>query len=429
MMSFEPNIIVIDDKYDEVVGIISYYQSNGSGCKFFNADTIEGDDMPETSFSDVNIIFLDLFLEGDKFDPEQCSNWVKSLIPEKSFYLLIIWSKDPSHADEVIENLKIVNRSPFAFFIENKTDYPSQTDEKYNFDRLFEKLNVIINDIPALDEMAIWKKNIRTSSNEIIGYLTKDSNPKVFVNKLKKIIISHGGTSTITSKNDDLKRSILFDALDNVLISNTKKNLTDVEISALNKASLYNLGEIQNPEIDSELNSWFHFKLDKKLNKDLITPGLISVFEENSWKEMYSIHDDKIVSEFIVKQVGENVKIYSIVLLLSRPCDIAQNKYGKNLKLLSGLKIVNPIRKNNEKKEFQKGSSSVDSIKIYDHLYIDDTEKDVTFLFDFRYNFSVPEEIFKSVFNNLIIFNKELLSEIQVEYSSYSSRLGITQVI
>jgi hypothetical protein len=62
-------------------------------------------------------------------------------------------------------------------------------------------------------------------------------------------------------------------------------------------------------------------------------------------------------------------------------------------------------------------------------LYFSAEEKDVTLLFDLRYNFSVPEEIFKREFTNIRIFNKEVLSEMQVEYSSYSSRLGITQVI
>ena len=429
MLNFEPNIIVIDDKFDEITGIVNYYNSNGSGCKFINADKTDGEEMPLKPFSDVNLVFLDLFLDGDKLDAEQCSNWVKSILPEKSFYLLVIWTKDPSHADDVISNLTKDNRSPFDLFIENKTDYISQSSVKYDFSNLLSKLNRQIQAIPAIDEMGIWKKNVKTSTNQIIGNLTKGSNPSIFVNKLKKIIISHGGTSTITSINDDLKRSILFDALDNVLISNTKKFISDIEISSINKEALYDLREMTNPEIDRELNSWFHFKLDKSLGSDLITPGLIAAFRDNRWKELYSIHDDQIVSEFLSRQVGDNVKIMSIVLLVSRPCDIAQNKFGKNLKMLSGLKILNPIRKSNEKKEFQRGSSNVDSIKIYDHLYIDENESDVTFLFDFRYNFSVPEEVFKSEFDNLLIFNKELISEIIVEYGSYSIRLGITQII
>ena len=70
-----------------------------------------------------------------------------------------------------------------------------------------------------------------------------------------------------------------------------------------------------------------------------------------------------------------------------------------------------------------------DSTKVYDHLQLNNEDNDVALVFDFRYIFSVPEKIFIEKFNNLKVFNKELLSEMQVEYSSYSSRLGITQII
>ena len=222
---------------------------------------------------------------------------------------------------------------------------------------------------------------------------------------------------------------LIYGFVPETLANNPSESMLDIGFNEINIKNLYNLEGVPSPIIDKELNSWFHFKLQKELVPDLIYPGIISEFKENDWKRMYSIHDDPNVLSFISKQAGENLIIESIVLLLSRPCDIAQNKYGKNLKLLSGLKIVNPIRKNNQRQDFQKGSSNIDSIKVFDHLYFSEEESDVTLLFDFRYNFSVPEVIFKSEFDNLKIFNKELLSEMQVEYSSYSSRLGITQVI
>ncbi|WP_298421131.1 hypothetical protein [uncultured Kordia sp.] len=113
-------------------------------------------------------------------------------------------------------------------------------------------------------------------------------------------------------------------------------------------------------------------------------------------------------------------------MIISRPCDIAQNKYGRNLKLLGGLLILNPIRKKNK----LKGKNAMPlSLKIFDHLYLDEERNDCTLIFDFRYAFSLPPNVFHERFNKMKIFNKELLSEIQVEYSSYSNRLGITQII
>ena len=91
--------------------------------------------------------------------------------------------------------------------------------------------------------------------------------------------------------------------------------------------------------------------------------------------------------------------------------------------------VKNPCRKENPKKEFKKGSSNLISVKLYDHLQFSEEENDIAIIFDYRYVFSVPEKMFIDKFENIKVFNKELLSEIQVEYSSYSSRLGITQII
>ena len=38
MLSFEPNIVFIDDKEEQVNGIIQLYRNEGAGVKFYNAD-------------------------------------------------------------------------------------------------------------------------------------------------------------------------------------------------------------------------------------------------------------------------------------------------------------------------------------------------------------------------------------------------------
>ncbi len=417
----EPNIIIVDDKQIEIQGIYDYYTSNGIGCKIFNPDLIDGDDYPSTPYSDTNIIFLDLHY-SEQFDPEMCSTWIRHLIKPRTFYILVMWSKDISKAKEVSDLLITHKVVPFITIVQSKIDY--QTDRDYNFSALFEKLDKELNSTASLEEILYWKRTVKYSSNEIIGNLTK--NPDNIINKLKKIIISHGGISIKESTDNFYKRNILFDALDTVLISNTKKNIQGV-ISDLNNETLYNLQDAQNEETDKELNSWFHFKLDNEISPNAISPGLIAINNHSFFKKLYSIKDDLKVEGLLKKQLDSEKEIIDIVLLISRPCDIAQKKYGKNLKLLSGLIIKNPQRKTNGKIDLS--GSPIDSLKIYDHLYLNDNDSDVALFFDFRYSFSIPSEIFVSKFENIKIFNKELLSEMQVEYSSYSSRLGITQII
>lgn len=430
MLTFEPNVVVIDDKPDEVKGIIDYYREQGIGCRYFNTDIVSDDNYPDKTFSDVSIVFLDLYFSEslDSFDAELCVDWVGSIIPEKSFYILVIWTKEIEHQQEILDLLKVRNLLPFKYIIHNKTDFisPNQEKEKYNFEDLMGEINTALDHTPALSEIGIWKKNIKKASNKVIGGLTKDHNPEIFKNKLQKIIVSHAGTSIYSSRDAFQKRGILFDALDRVLISNS--SIETIGFEKINE-ELYSLVEQQPPVFDRELNSWFHFKLSNSISKDSILPGLLCSFKESQWKDLYSIKADERISKIISKQTDPEVKIGDVALLINRPCDIAQRKYGNNLKLLSGLKISNPIRKDNPKKEFLKGEVIPDSCKMYDHLFFSEEESDVVLLFDFRYAFSVPEHEFVDKFDNIKIFNKELLSEIQVEYSSYSSRLGITQIL
>lgn len=424
----EPNVVIVDDVRNEIQGIYDYFSQKGIGCKVYNPDLTEGDTPPSIPYSDVSIIFLDLHY-SNVFDSELCAGWVRQIVKPKSFYILVMWTKDQSKAEQVSKQLNIHNFTPFLTIIKSKIDFQTKDVDKYDFDALIEGLNKQLESTPSLEEIQIWKKSVKQSTNEIIGNLTK--NPLLLVDKLKKVIISHGGTSLKESNDYKHKRAILFDALDTVLISNTKKNMTD-EISLLNQQSLYNLQEVNNTDADKELNSWFHFKITKEISESLISPGLISINNHSLFKKLYSIQDDpKLIKYFEVQNLKE-ISIQDIVLVISRPCDIAQKKFGKNLKLLSGVIIHNAFRHPSGKRKGEIDFNNLnlpDSIKKYEHLHFSDEENDVTIMFDFRYSFSVPEKIFLDKFKNIKIFNKELLSEIQVEYSSYSSRLGITQII
>lgn len=444
MLIFEPNVVVIDDKPDEVKGIIDYYRQQGIGCKYFNTDKVSDDTYPDKTFSDVSIVFLDLyFSEGlNSFDAELCVDWIESIIPEKSFYILVIWTREIEHQQEILDLLKKRHLLPFKSITHNKTDFisPNPEKEKYNFEKLMIEINSALDHTPALSEIGIWKRNIKSASNKVIGGLTKVSDPEIVSKKLQKVIVGHGGTSII--KEDEYrKRDILFDALNQVLASNASdiKNLPEIDENSVNL--LYkNLSQKSKQDVDKELNSWFHFKLNEP-SKDMIVPGLVSIMKNKLIKKLYSISDDEKLSKKLANQSPQNgVQVEDIVVVISRPCDIAQKKSGKNVKLLSGLKILKPYRYTEEnigKKDKEKYLGRIhfidtelpDSCKLYDHLYFSEEEPDIALLFDFRYVFSVPVQVFIDKFENIKIFNKELLSEIQVEYSSYSSRLGITQII
>lgn len=435
MLSVEPNIFFIDDKKEDVDVLIELYRNEGFGVKYYNADLIEGDSVPdENSFSNANLLFLDIYYNSERqLDKEKCAEWVSGIIPENSFYILVIWSQDTDEAEEVITEIVNENRPPFITIIKQKSDY--QIKEGWDFDKLRVDIDTEIGSIPEIEELAIWKKSINNARNLVIGHLSRKTTSEELRSKLQKIIVGHGGTYLISTNDNDFKREILFDALDSVLISNTKSLLPKANISEANNKNLYSIPKNIQGKIDTKLNSWFHFKLQKEpLNQEIIKPGIICNFNDDSLQKLYALIKDDNIEEFLKHQITESekkdsqTKLIDIVLLISRPCDIAQNKYGRNLKLMSGLLIKKPARKDNPKKVFKTGNK-YDSIKLFDHLSYNESENDIALIFDFRYVFSIPENDFINKFENVKIFNKELLSEIQVEYSSYSSRLGITQII
>lgn len=434
MLSFEPSIVFVDDKEEEVEGIVRSYRDEGYGVKFYNADVSDGDEKPIEHFHDVNLIFLDLYY-NENFDVELCTGWIESLIPEGSFYVLVIWSKDTDKAKDVIENLIEIKRKPYLDIVIQKGDEYKHSDNTWDFEKLSMKIKDEVEVYHALDELAQWKKSIKCSSNIVVGHLSKNAQADELNKKLKKIIVGHGGTSCISDDKYNIKREILFDALDNVLISNAKGVRALSDISAENKANLYKIEDSITADVDTMLNSWFHFTLSKEpLIQSEIRPGLVCKYINNDLKGGHSLLDDENIKGLLKVQIaksleeGSNTKIVDIVVLMSRPCDIAQNKFGRNLKLMSGVFVYKPVRKENAKKDIKTGQK-YDSMKIYDHLYLSDTHEDVAIVFDYRYIFSVPKDIFIKDFENIKVFNKELLSEIQVEYGAYSSRLGITQVI
>ncbi|WDE97539.1 hypothetical protein PQO03_17065 [Lentisphaera profundi] len=447
MLEIEPNVVIIDDKKEEVKGLIELFNMEGIGTKFFNADITEKDNPPNQPYSDVNLIFLDLHFKNDEFDVEMCTGWIEDIIEVNTFYILVIWSKDSDSdlTQEVLDDLKKCNRSPYLYFPEAKGTY-RKVDGEYDFEKLYTKIKTDLSKNAELEELAIWKKSIKSSSNSVIGHLAKDVTTEQLIKKLQKTILGHGGSALKASTNHNEKRKTLFDALDTVLISNSKDSIPKIDISESNINNLYNIRTYPKTDIDSKLNTWFHFKLFDEIDKDSIAPGLLSINNQKFLRKLYSIQDDSKLSPKLVNQFkNKSTEIIDVAVILTRPCDLAQGKHGKNIKLLSGIKITNPKRyvagddflkemKSKEKKKYIgaldfNNSIMADSTKKYEHLHFSDSEQDVVLMFDFRYVFSVPQDVFVKSFKNIKIFNKELLSEIQVEYSSYSSRLGITQII
>lgn len=121
MIDFGPQVAIIDDKPEEVQGIMDYLESQNVGFQYFNADIIEPQ-YPAKPLESVELIFLDLYYSS-QFDPEHCAQWVDEIVPQNKQYELIVWSKDSHKTDEVIDNLLKINKAPRVYDTKQKSDY------------------------------------------------------------------------------------------------------------------------------------------------------------------------------------------------------------------------------------------------------------------------------------------------------------------
>lgn len=433
MINFEPNVAVIDDKFEEVKGIVNHYHKLGVGCKFFDAHLITGDTKPEKTYSDLSLVFLDIYFSSNfaDYNPEFCTGWVQAIVPPKSFYILIIWTMDTEKGEEVLDLLKQSNHNPFFHLIEGKKNFVSEGE--YDFTKLLEKIDENFKELPVLYELDIWKSNLKIACNKLIRGLTKDFSHDQLIEKLQRIIVGHGGT-WIKSEPEQIKREVLFEAFNQILNSNITDYSNCPQVNEKNLSGLYgiipdNFGQ----DIDKELNSWFYFKLDNNPPEGFICSGQIAKMANKFLQKVYSIKDDDKLSMKLKLQNSQNgVSIDDVVVVLTRACDFAQNKFGKNIKLMSGLLIIKPHRhstgKSKGKIHFNNSQNLPDSCVLFDHIYLSEELSDAALIFDFRYVFSLPKDIYLKKFSRIKVFNKELLSEIQVKYSSFSSRLGIPQI-
>ena len=75
---------------------------------------------------------------------------------------------------------------------------------------------------------------MKQAANIVLGGLISERTQE-FTDKLKKVIESHGGKSISNASEPMLKRSTLFEALNNVLLSNIPQFDANFEISDENK--------------------------------------------------------------------------------------------------------------------------------------------------------------------------------------------------
>lgn len=412
-----PQVVVVDDKYDEVKGIVEGLRSKGIGCEYLNPDPIEGNDKPSSPFNNVSLLFMDLYFSeivGSSYDEYNVASWIKSIVGKNSFYVLVVWSTDKNASDKLIKILDELSIKPITVLIKGKTEqtYIDSSTGQVLFDKLIDDVENEIEQQNSISELILWKQSILSAINNVISTINTKSS-KIDVN-LKKIITAHGG-KVISSKSEVDKREALQSAMDEVLLSRSKHFRVKKDIDEKAKAFFGDLNTDKG--VDSELNNWFIFERADFGELD-IKPGLIFK-SQNDELSKFAISNSDLYPKLSGKG-GKPLVFDDIYMIINPSCNISQNNLGAGYKILSGI-VVESLSNS-----FKKVS---DSIKYIESIKLNGFD-DGILLFDVRYVFTIPESEFMSFeISSLAQLAKSTFNDIQIFYTSYSSRIGYTKLV
>lgn len=120
-MLIGPQVAFVDDRKEQILPLERAVNDLHTGSIYFDASP-DKNEYPKAPLETVEILFLDL-IYGNKFRPENCAQWVETIIPENSKYSLVIWSKDTHEVEELMKILGQINRTPAIHHLWQKSDY------------------------------------------------------------------------------------------------------------------------------------------------------------------------------------------------------------------------------------------------------------------------------------------------------------------
>ncbi|SKD08543.1 hypothetical protein SAMN05660461_4415 [Chitinophaga ginsengisegetis] len=143
-----PQVILIDDIKKEVESLQEFFTELNIGTKLFEVDSLEPA-YPDVPISTTELVFLDLFYNtgfGARFDAYVCIEWITKVVPAGQKYFLVIWSKDKSYTDELLQKMREME-SPMPYQVEarSKPEYMLSGDNKYDISRLLGELGFLTN--------------------------------------------------------------------------------------------------------------------------------------------------------------------------------------------------------------------------------------------------------------------------------------------
>lgn len=417
-------VIIIDDRVEEVLPLIRILSKKRVAVNYF---TGEVDDLPDTPFNDVRIIFLDLILEGltgnnEKTIISTLAGVVKKVVSDKNGpFVLLIWTMHPEYVEKVKETLEKEGFMPICIDLE-KTEYFAETKEgKYKFKKhklrsLKKRMLKELQKTDIFKIFLIWENLVHDSASATVNEFSKlvefedKWNKNVWNKNMKKIFYklaqAWAGKRLNTGPSSEIIKNSLYTFI-GIFNDVLEKNIKNIPLDT----SLNFDGTTE--DVEKKIKG----KLNSRLIADLsgsegLYPGNVyrEKVKKNFLKDILNINDKNQIEKIKTKSIG-------VTLEISSPCDFLQEKMRRS-RLLKGVLLPEKVDEINVWKKIKKADFvySIPPIFYKNNLY--------KMVFDLRY---FTATTIKEIEKRRAIFRirHELLADIQRKLSSHVNRTGV----
>jgi hypothetical protein len=420
LTQFVNSTVIIDDKPEEIKGLISVLNAQDITCKLYTPTELKG----VTLQKNRNLIFLDLSLDDSKKPIENIA-LIRKLLKDslrKDFgnYGIIMWTKHQQHIDTLRDKLqedRKNNAYPTPLFIVglDKMKYITAG----NFNTLFADIEDILRKDTAATFFLEWSNSVKQAENSTISKIYSlmpdyKSLSDDFTFVLKKLALNYTGIEESQVGTYPLYADA-FKSFDDILhaeLINCQKS----EINPFTEKIPNFSNQPDLPKIYAQLNTAILID-ENNIDQGTVVPG--NVYEIKN-------ADNKFKSERSLQNAR------NIVFEITPPCDFSNSKKRIKARLVGGFLID---AETNTQKQIEKQIEKLGCKKecFYSEVYpimIQSTANPQLLILDFRYFGDEDDTNLRNASKYQILFRAKpkLFADVIQKFSSHAARLGLSVI-
>ena len=329
-------IVVIDDCYKEVAGLLSSLSKNGVSFIYF---TEKLDQLPDSPLAGIRVVFSDIDLvSGAKDDNTKISALIgvlkKIISPDNGPYIIVFWTKHSELIDSIKKQWDKKGVPPLKYLCIEKSSCKDEHGD-FSIDLIDKAIQDQTKEFQAFNFYLDWENILTQTGENFIAKFHELIPPDTdwsrcvyyFLFKMYKAVVGKK-----VDKHSDPEKFIIACQLFNKSFNNELDHAI-LDLSKNHRLIQNTQDCIDQTRMISSINRflWIH-----KINTGGISSG--DVFFENNSRIKSGIVE-KILKESDRKD--RRVKLAKIII--TPPCDIAQNKLIGNASLGDLHRVVYAI--------------------------------------------------------------------------------------